>query len=425
MPPLTRSQTKAKDRKAGESLLAYEERLAAFIQEATDRAAAAAKERSQIEQAEEAKRQKEEQDRLRQEEADLQAAAEHRSRQRERLFTRETVIIDETAHWVETQVQAAATVTPAASSSRRPPKLDDIPIFCDQSKTEPIPWWRQFTLRIDMHHVPNNDRHPCLYHRSGGACQAWLDNILTSHGVAVYLEDGAGAMAPQVAGADGTWHAMPVGLLLHADLSLLHVRAGLSQQFPVLPDESGRASGIDVGWSWEEKISEDTAFPSTVVQLEWSHADRRVHRSVVGELDVGEAVNPIFLVRTDECTKHHLSGLMCSLRLPVCLWMPSRTWLHLRAGLLHECSPKCRHEAGVAVADYVFRYTMAANPVGVEEACQLGSRGVVLAREKTRVLTQSVHDREDVVVSEAVAGEWSGDIHGNGETGFLRDRHRA
>ncbi|GBG92414.1 hypothetical protein CBR_g55349 [Chara braunii] len=36
-----------------------------------------------------------------------------------------------------------------------------------------------------MHHVPNNDRHPCLYHRSGGACQAWLDNILTSHGVAV------------------------------------------------------------------------------------------------------------------------------------------------------------------------------------------------------------------------------------------------
>ncbi|GBG85975.1 hypothetical protein CBR_g40788 [Chara braunii] len=39
--------------------------------------------------------------------------------------------------------------------------------------------------RLDMHHVPNNDRHPCLYHRSGGACQAWLDNILTSHGVAV------------------------------------------------------------------------------------------------------------------------------------------------------------------------------------------------------------------------------------------------
>ncbi|GBG80929.1 hypothetical protein CBR_g31485 [Chara braunii] len=285
MPRLTRSQTKTMDRKEGESLLAYEEHLAAFIQEANNRAAAAAKERGRIEQEEEAKRQKEEQDRLRQEEADLQAIAEHWSRQRERLFTRETVIGDEAAHWVqvastdeapetekglsalaqvshdlvatcvlqqeeilhlqqtvdqmlarlqalekqpavvaaagpsnlatrvqvlkddvsnikrvhqdfrtsqqatnvqlETQVQAAATVTPAAASSRCPPKLDGIPVFCDQSKTEPISWWRQFTLRLDMHHVPNNDRHPCLYHQSGGACQAWLDNILTSHGVAV------------------------------------------------------------------------------------------------------------------------------------------------------------------------------------------------------------------------------------------------
>ncbi|GBG87297.1 hypothetical protein CBR_g45356 [Chara braunii] len=87
--------------------------------------------------------------------------------------------------WLELQVQAAATVTPSAASSRCPPKLDDIPVFCDKSKTELIPWWRQFTLRLDMHHVPNNDRHPCLFHRSGGACQAWLDNILTSHGVAV------------------------------------------------------------------------------------------------------------------------------------------------------------------------------------------------------------------------------------------------
>ncbi|GBG88642.1 hypothetical protein CBR_g48173 [Chara braunii] len=237
--------------------------------------------------------------------------------------------------------------------------------------------------------------------------------------------DYRGLNAIIVAGADGTWHAMPVGLLLHADLSLLHICAGLSQQFPVLPDGSRRASGIDVGWSWEEKVGEDMAFPSTVVQLEWSHTNRRVDRSVVGELDVGEAVNPIFLVQTDERTKHHLSGLMCPLHLPVCLWMPSRTWLHLRAGLVHECSPKCRYEASVAVVDYVFRYTMAANPASVQEACQLGSRGVVLAREKTRVLTQSVHDREDAVVSEAVAGEWSGDIHRNGETGFLRDRHQA
>ncbi|GBG91505.1 hypothetical protein CBR_g52461 [Chara braunii] len=240
MPRLTRSQTKTMDRKEGESLLAYEECLAAVIQEANDRAGAAAKERGRIEQEEEAKRQKEEQDRLRQEEADLQATAEHRSRQREaahwvqvasadeapetekglsalaqvshdlvatcvlqqeeilhlqqtvdqmlarlqalekqpaavaaagpsNLATRVQVLEDDVSNikrvhqdfrtsqqatnlQLETQVQAAATVTPAATSSRRPPKLDDIPVFCDQSKTEPIPWWRQFTLRLDMHH---------------------------------------------------------------------------------------------------------------------------------------------------------------------------------------------------------------------------------------------------------------------------------
>ncbi|GBG89650.1 hypothetical protein CBR_g49438 [Chara braunii] len=43
----------------------------------------------------------------------------------------------------------------------------------------------------------------------------------------------------QITGADGTWQATPVGLLLHADLSRLYVRVGLSQQFPVLPDGSG------------------------------------------------------------------------------------------------------------------------------------------------------------------------------------------
>ncbi|GBG78693.1 hypothetical protein CBR_g27919 [Chara braunii] len=88
-------------------------------------------------------------------------------------------------------------------------------------------------------------------------------------------------------------------------------------------------------------------------------------------------------------------------------------------------SPKCRHEASVTVANYVFRYIVAADPAGVQEACQLGSCGVVFAREKARILTQMVHNREDAVVSEAVVGEWSDDIHGNGETGFLRDRHRA
>ncbi|GBG59085.1 hypothetical protein CBR_g24428 [Chara braunii] len=227
---LARSQTKAMDRKAGESLLAYEERLAAFIQEANDRAAAAAKERNRLEQEEEAKQQKEEQDRLRQEEADLQAAAEHRSRQRERLFTRETVIGDEAAQWVEVTsadgapktekgLSALAQVShdlvatcalqilhlqqtvdqmlarlqalekqPAAVAAAGPSTLATRVQVLEDDVSNIKRVHRDFRTsrrRLDMHHVPNNDRHPCLYHRSGGACQAWLDNILTSHGVAV------------------------------------------------------------------------------------------------------------------------------------------------------------------------------------------------------------------------------------------------
>ncbi|GBG64639.1 hypothetical protein CBR_g45693 [Chara braunii] len=241
-----------------------------------------------------------------------------------------------------------------------------------------------------------------------------------------YLEDEAGAMAPQITDVDGTWHATPVGLLLHAEFSLLHVRAGLSQQFPALPDGSERARGVYVSCSWKVKISEDTAFPATVVQLEWSHVDRRMQRSVVGKLDVGEAVNPILLIRTDERTKHHLSGLMCPLRLAVRLWMSSRTWFHLGVGFLHERSSECRHEMSAEVADDVFRYAVAANPAaGVQEARKLGSHGVALAKEKSRICTQSVNDHEDAVVPEAVAGKRTGDVHGNGEAGFPWDGQLA
>ncbi|GBG92432.1 hypothetical protein CBR_g55369 [Chara braunii] len=116
---------------------------------------------------------------------------------------------------------------------------------------------------------------------------------------------------------------------------------------------------------------------------------------------------------------------MCPLRLPVRLWMPSRFWFHLRVGFLHERNPKCRHEASVGVVDDVFRYAVAANPAGVQEARKFGSRGVVLAREKLRVLTQTVNDCEDAIVPEAVAGRRSGDVHGNGEGGFPWDWHRA
>ncbi|GBG73391.1 hypothetical protein CBR_g16105 [Chara braunii] len=116
---------------------------------------------------------------------------------------------------------------------------------------------------------------------------------------------------------------------------------------------------------------------------------------------------------------------MCPLRLLVRLWMSNRTWFHIGAKFLHERSPQCQHETSVVVVDNVFRYAVAANPAGVQEAHKFGSRGVVLAREKSRILTQTVNDREDAVVPEAVAGKRTSDIHGNGEAGFPWDRHRA
>ncbi|GBG78811.1 hypothetical protein CBR_g28035 [Chara braunii] len=56
--------------------------------------------------------------------------------------------------------------------------------------------------------------------------------------------------------------------------------------------------------------------------------------------------------------------------------------------------------------------------VGVQESRKLGSRGVVLAGKKWRLLAQTVDDRENVVILEAVAGEQAGDVHSNGEAEF-------
>ncbi|GBG80353.1 hypothetical protein CBR_g30721 [Chara braunii] len=63
--------------------------------------------------------------------------------------------------------------------------FDGLPIFCDSSKTDPIPWWRQFELKLDLRHVVDANNHAYLYSRSGGACQAWLDNMLSTHACTV------------------------------------------------------------------------------------------------------------------------------------------------------------------------------------------------------------------------------------------------
>ncbi|GBG72529.1 hypothetical protein CBR_g12100 [Chara braunii] len=85
---------------------------------------------------------------------------------------------------IDQQICVAA-ASPTATTRGSIPKFDGLPIFCDATKTDPIPWWRQFELKLDIHHVINPNRHAYLYSRSGGACQAWLDNMLSTHNIAV------------------------------------------------------------------------------------------------------------------------------------------------------------------------------------------------------------------------------------------------
>ncbi|GBG61995.1 hypothetical protein CBR_g26158 [Chara braunii] len=77
--------------------------------------------------------------------------------------------------------------TTANISSSEPretaPKFDGQEIFCDSMKTNPVPWFRKFELTLQLHNVKEHKHHTYLYSRSGGACQAWLDNLLSKYGV--------------------------------------------------------------------------------------------------------------------------------------------------------------------------------------------------------------------------------------------------
>ncbi|GBG81559.1 hypothetical protein CBR_g32550 [Chara braunii] len=77
--------------------------------------------------------------------------------------------------------------TTANTSSSEPretaPKFDRQKIFCDSIKTDPIPCFRKFELTLQLHNVKEHKHHAYLYFRSGGTCQAWLDNLLSKYGV--------------------------------------------------------------------------------------------------------------------------------------------------------------------------------------------------------------------------------------------------
>ncbi|GBG80095.1 hypothetical protein CBR_g30462 [Chara braunii] len=77
--------------------------------------------------------------------------------------------------------------TTANTSSSEPrettPKFDGQEIFCHSTKTDLIPWFRKFELTQQLHNVKEHKHHAYLYSRSGGASQAWLDNLLSKYGV--------------------------------------------------------------------------------------------------------------------------------------------------------------------------------------------------------------------------------------------------
>ncbi|GBG65510.1 hypothetical protein CBR_g51104 [Chara braunii] len=76
-----------------------------------------------------------------------------------------------------------ATAGPSTSTRETTPKFDGQDISCDSPKTDPIPWFRQFELKLELHHTSENKKHAYLYPWSGGACRAWLDNLLSTHEV--------------------------------------------------------------------------------------------------------------------------------------------------------------------------------------------------------------------------------------------------
>ncbi|GBG61691.1 hypothetical protein CBR_g23206 [Chara braunii] len=66
-----------------------------------------------------------------------------------------------TSQQIDQQICVAA-ASPTATNRESIPKFDGLSIFCDATKTDPIPWWRQFELKLDIHHVINPNRHSIL-----------------------------------------------------------------------------------------------------------------------------------------------------------------------------------------------------------------------------------------------------------------------
>ncbi|GBG74054.1 hypothetical protein CBR_g17764 [Chara braunii] len=87
-----------------------------------------------------------------------------------------------TAQQLEQRICTAAN-TSSPEPRETATKFDGWKIFCDSIKTNPIPWFCKFELTLQLHNVKEHKHHAYLYSRSGGECQAWLDNLLSKYGV--------------------------------------------------------------------------------------------------------------------------------------------------------------------------------------------------------------------------------------------------
>ncbi|GBG74492.1 hypothetical protein CBR_g18902 [Chara braunii] len=163
-PGLTRCETTVMDQKSWETDEAYQARMLLMITEAkqqSDALAAAAKKKA--EDVEKAHLFAIEQQRQ-QDEAAAKAVDEERIQQLEQRI-------------------CAAAANPSSAPRETTPRFDDQEIFCDSTKTDPIPWFHKFELKLQLLHISEDKHHAYLYSRSGGTCQAWSDNLLSKYGV--------------------------------------------------------------------------------------------------------------------------------------------------------------------------------------------------------------------------------------------------
>ncbi|GBG86962.1 hypothetical protein CBR_g44416 [Chara braunii] len=199
------------DQKSGETAAAYQAWMLALITEAKQRAdAAAAAKKKKAEDAKKALLLAIEQQRQHDEAAAKAADEEYNQRHEkppsaagattvaapvpstsDRLNALEVDVgvlkdgmqLQQTATQQLEQRICTASTHPSMSQRESTPKFDSQEIFRDATKTNLIPWFRQFELKLQLHHVPDAKHHAYLYSRSGGACQAWLDNLLSKYGV--------------------------------------------------------------------------------------------------------------------------------------------------------------------------------------------------------------------------------------------------